>query len=153
MGYVLWPVGIGLVLVGMAIRIWSQQHVRYRMKVARDLTTSGPYSFVRNPVYIANMVIWSGAVVASGLLWFTPIALVYWLGVYCVVVRHEESRLLEKYGEAYRQYVADVPRWFPRLGRLADLEMVNKYFVKAVAVEIHCPLILVPYVLKDFMLS
>lgn len=113
--YLIWPLGIFLVLVGMILRIWAQQHLHYRLKVRKSLTMTGPYSFVRNPIYIGNLLICLGLTIISELLWLFPLTLFYCLGIYSLVVRYEESHLLYKYGESYRRYMVEVPRWVPRL--------------------------------------
>jgi protein-S-isoprenylcysteine O-methyltransferase Ste14 len=150
--YLIWPLGIGLVFIGFILRIWAQQHLHYRLKVGMSLTTTGPYSFIRNPIYVGNMLLCLGAVITSELLWLAPITLFYCLSIYSLVVRYEEEHLLEKYGEPYRRYVAEVPRWLPRTIRFRNLGILNRYFLSSVVAEIHCPLILLPYILKEMVL-
>jgi protein-S-isoprenylcysteine O-methyltransferase Ste14 len=58
--YIIWPVGLFVFYIGMAIRIWAQQHLCYRLKFHKDLTFTGPYQFVRNPVYIGTITIFLG---------------------------------------------------------------------------------------------
>jgi protein-S-isoprenylcysteine O-methyltransferase Ste14 len=152
MDYFIWPIGIGLAFAGMILRIWAQQHLRYRLKVKKCLTTTGPYSLVRNPIYVGNILMCLGATVTSELLWLVPIALFYWFGIYSIVVRYEERHLLEKYGEPYRRYLAEVPRWLPRAIGFRNFEILNKYFLSSIAAEIHCPFILLPYVFKELVL-
>jgi protein-S-isoprenylcysteine O-methyltransferase Ste14 len=151
MDYLIWPIGISLVFIGMFLRIWAQQHLRYRLKVKKHLTTTGPYSLVRNPIYVGNMLMCLGATVTSELLWLVPIALLYWFGIYSLVVHYEERHLSEKYGEPYRRYLAEVPRWLPRAIRFRNLDLINKYFLTSVVAEIHCPVSLLPYVVKELV--
>ena len=94
-----WPLGLLLFLGGWAIRVWAQQHVCYRLKTAKVLTTSGPYALVRNPIYLGNTLIVLGLVVLSELIWLVPLTGLWCAGVYTLVVRHEERRLRAKYGE------------------------------------------------------
>jgi protein-S-isoprenylcysteine O-methyltransferase Ste14 len=151
MDYLIWPIGISLVFAGMILRIWAQQHLHYRLKVKKCLTTTGPYSLVRNPLYVRNILMCLGATVTSELLWLGPIALLYWFGIYSLVVRYEEKHLSEKHGEPYRRYLAEVPRWLPRAIRFKNVEFLNKYFLKSIIAEIQCPLILLPYILKELV--
>ena len=144
-----WTVGIGLVLLGMALRVWAQEHLHHRLRVPMCLTTTGPYQFVRNPLYIGNTLIYLGATVTSELAWMLPLTLLWCLGIYSFVVRHEEAQLLDQYGEAYRMYLREVPRWFPRALELRNLGLVNQFFYSSVVAEIHCLLILLPYLLKE----
>jgi len=151
MDYFIWPVGISLAFTGTTLRIWAQQHLRYRLKVKKCLTTTGPYLFIRNPVYVGNILMCLGATVTSELLWLVPIALLYWFTIYSVVVRYEERHLLKKYGEPYRRYLAEVPRWLPRAIRFRNVDLINRYFLTSIVAEIHCPLILLPYVFKELV--
>jgi protein-S-isoprenylcysteine O-methyltransferase Ste14 len=78
-----------------------------------ELATSGPYSVVRNPLYIGNFL----GVVGFGLAVEQP-ALAVFLGLvfalfYPSVVTQEERRLEILFGETYRAYRARVPRWMP----------------------------------------
>ena len=58
-----WPLGLVLFLGGWVLRVWAQQHVCYRLKTTKALTTSGPYTVVRNPIYLGNTLIVLGVVV------------------------------------------------------------------------------------------
>ena len=145
-----WPTGIALVLLGTGIRVLAQQHIHHRIKARQDLTTTGLYSIIRNPLYVANTVLCLGAVVVSKEIWFVPIMLLYCGGLYALVVRYEEVCLLKEYGEPYRKYLSGVPRWLPRRLRFWNGGLVNpQYFFHALASEIPCLLIIVPYIFKD----
>ena len=144
-----WFLGTSIFLLGWALRIWAQQHLHYRLKEETHLTTTGPYSFVRNPIYVGNILICLSATVVSKLLWFVPFTLFWSIGVYSLVVRYEEARLLNDHRESYGRYMLQVPRWFPRNLRLKNLELTNEYFFSSVVAEICCPLVLLLYVLKE----
>ena len=147
--WVSWPVGVSIFLLGLSFRIWAQQHLHYRLKVRKYLTNSGPYSFVRNPIYLGNILICLGLVVTSELLWLVPITLVYSFGIYSFVVSYEERHLLEKYGESYRRYMSEVPRWFPVTVRFKNLRFKNEYLRASIIAEIHFVLTLLPYLAKE----
>ena len=112
---------------------------------------TGPYSFVRNPIYIGNVLICLGATVMSELLWLTPITLIYCWGIYSLAVRYEETYLLGKYGESYRRYMEEAPRWYPKALRFKNIGLMNEYLRQSVVVEIHCFLLLLPYILKEII--
>lgn len=146
----LWPIGTALVLLGTGIRILAQQHIHHRIKARQDLTTTGLYSIIRNPLYLANTVLCLGAVVASKELWFLPIMFLYCCGLYSLVVRYEEACLLKEYGEPYRRYLSEVPRWLPRNLRFRSGGLVKpQHFFPALISEAPCLLILAPYIFKD----
>ena len=100
-----WPLGSAISLGGVALRLWAQQHLHYRLKIAKHLTTTGPYAFVCNPIYIGNTLICLGVTVVSELIWLVPLTLIWCLGVYSWVIRHEEGYLLNRYGQGYRRFL------------------------------------------------
>jgi len=144
-----WPLGISIFIFGFLLRLWAQQHLHYRLKIRKQLTTTGPYRFVRNPVYMGNILIGLGATFVSELVWMVPITLLWYAIVYRFVVRYEETHLSEKYGEAYQRFKSEVPRWFPRFPRFLKLELLNSFFYASVLKESHCFLILFPYIVKE----
>lgn len=147
----IWPLGGFLVLSGLLLRVWAQQHLHYRLKARKRLTTTGPYQFVRNPIYIGSTLMCAGAVVCSELLWCVPVTVAYCALVYSIAVRREEARLATRYGEPYRRYRARVPRWLPSLLHGRSLDLVNEHLTKSVLAEIHCVLILLPFLLKEIL--
>jgi protein-S-isoprenylcysteine O-methyltransferase Ste14 len=79
------------------------------------LVAHGPYRWVRNPLYISgNALLWGTALVhnSAGLL---ALALVIAIGFHLFVAFFEEPQLEKRYGDAYREYKARVPRWLPRI--------------------------------------
>jgi protein-S-isoprenylcysteine O-methyltransferase Ste14 len=104
-------IGAGIVLLGYS---WQ---VLYEAQRAGRVATTGPYSKIRHPQYVAFI-----AIMLSFLLqWPTiPTLLMFpvmtW--VYARLARREEQASIEQFGDAYRTYMADVPGFFPRLDRL-----------------------------------
>jgi len=148
----IWPAGIVLIFLGLIIRIWAQEHIRRRLNSPRRLAITGPYLFVRNPLYVGNLLICIGAVFASEMLWLVPIAFFYCIIVYSMVINYEESFLLNTYKDSYRKYISEVPRWFPKKLHFRNLELINNYFWQSVVVEIPSLFILLAYVLKEFIM-
>lgn len=102
-------------------------------------------------MYIGNILICLGATVISELLWFVPITLFYYLGLYSLVVRYEEVHLLEKYGESYRRYMLEVPRWLPKVFHFKKLGIINEYFSQSIIVEFPQLLLLLPFIIKEII--
>ena len=81
-----------------------------------SLVTSGPYRWVRHPLYTMGMIGFLGyALLAEN--WF--IALFALLGFIVLNVRvpKEEAMLVARFGDAYRSYMRNTGRYFPRLTR------------------------------------
>ena len=73
----------------------------------------GPYAVSRHPMYLAEMGLWLGWTVFFGSIPVLLGCLVMCVGA-CIVAPREELALELKFGEAYRQYKAAVPRWLGR---------------------------------------
>jgi protein-S-isoprenylcysteine O-methyltransferase Ste14 len=148
--WVIWPVGLAIFGVGVLIRVWAQVHLHYRLRVHKTLTTTGPYAYIRNPIYVANTTMLLGLTVLSELLWFLPAMLLWCMAVYALVVRREEAHLLGKYGKPYAEYLQNVPRWLPRVSERHDTRVQGGSFLwPSVVAELHCFLWLIPLVAKD----
>jgi protein-S-isoprenylcysteine O-methyltransferase Ste14 len=115
-GWVL--LGVALVVIGETIRLTAVRHIgtisRTRSDRLGPLIASGPFTWVRNPLYIGNVTLWTGLALVARLPWLAvPIPLLLALE-YHAIVRWEEQLLAERIGQPYRDYMRAVPRWLPR---------------------------------------
>jgi len=83
----------------------------------RQLVTGQLYRWVRNPIYVALVIVLLGESVAFQSLALLAYAGVVWLGCHLFVVLYEEPALHRRFGAAYDAYRGQVPRWLPRLRR------------------------------------
>lgn len=151
--WVVMPVGLAVFLVGITIRVWAQMHLHYRLSVHKVLTLTGPYAYVRNPIYIANTIMLLGLTVMSELLWFLPIMLAWCMAVYAFVVRYEEAHLTMKYGEPYRQFLRVTNRWIPKipLKTVRLRESKSRFLKPSILAELHCFLLVLPFLVKELV--
>ena len=110
--------GIALVVVGEVLRLLAVRHIgavsRTRTDRLGPLVASGPFRWVRNPLYLGNIALWLGLTLTAGLPWLAvPITLLLAFE-YHAIVRWEEQLLVARLGEPYRRYLEMVPRWMPR---------------------------------------
>lgn len=79
-----------------------------------SLVTSGPYRWVRHPLYSVGFLMFSALSLASG-SWFIGLSLL--LGMIPLALRTpiEEARLIERFGDEYRAYMQRTGRYLPRL--------------------------------------
>ena len=145
----LWPLAALLALSGAALRAWARCHCSYGVNERKTLTTTGPYELVRNPLYVGNLLLIAAAGVASELLWFVPVALVWGFIIYCGVIRHEESRLEAKYGEEFRLYRSRVPTWWPRSLQFLESGATRGFAAAFVVQAIYAGLALTPFIIKE----
>jgi protein-S-isoprenylcysteine O-methyltransferase Ste14 len=113
----LW-LGVVIVVLGEFIRLSAVRHIgtisRTRTDRLGPLVASGPFRWVRNPLYLGNVTLWVGLALVARLPWLAaPIALLLALE-YHAIVRWEEQLLAERLGQPYRDYMRAVPRWVPR---------------------------------------
>ncbi len=114
--------GAALVGAGELLRVWAVRHIgaisRTRADRLGPLVASGPFRFVRNPLYVGNLMLWSGFALSARLVWMLAVVLVVIGFEYHAIVRWEEQLLRARRGEEYLAYAARVPRWLPLPGRL-----------------------------------
>lgn len=103
--------GIGYVIAGMLIRLWSNGYAIKNNK----LTTSGPYAFVRNPLYLGTFLITLGLTIILKMQWLGFLMLLTLAVVYYRTIQQEQGMLLNRYGDAYRNYMNKVPAMIPTL--------------------------------------
>ena len=108
-----------LTAIGEVIRFWGVHHIGVISRTRSDrvgrLIDSGPFGYVRNPLYIGNMLLWAGFAVTACLVWLAPIVAALLAFEYHWIVKWEEELLTSRLGDVYRRYVRRVPRWIPRL--------------------------------------
>ena len=112
-----WTIGLLVVAAGELIRLWAVHHIgaisRTRSDRLGPLIASGPFGYVRNPLYVGNILLWLGFAISARLLWLAPIVVVLLVLEYHAIVRWEEQLLAQRIGRPYADYVAGVPRWLP----------------------------------------
>ena len=119
-----WIIGAVIIAIGEAIRLAGVAAAgtvtRRRSRNVQRLVTYGIFSWVRNPLYVGNFLVWMGFAVISGVLWFIPVAAVIFAIEYTLIVRYEEGVLETIFGSEYLAYKQRTPRWFPRPPAVKD---------------------------------
>ncbi len=95
---------------GVAIRAAAAGHVRKNA----ELTTTGPYAYTRNPLYLGSLIMAIGFGVASRSIWVGACIVLLFLAIYLPVIRGEEDFLGGAFA-GFDDYRAHVPRLLPRL--------------------------------------
>jgi protein-S-isoprenylcysteine O-methyltransferase Ste14 len=104
--------GLPLAIAGLALRAWAAGHLRKN----QTLTTSGPYSWVRNPLYIGTLIAVAGCLIAAAQPLLAVVSLAAFLLIYTPVVEQEEQHLRTLFTD-YAAYALRVPQFLPRLPR------------------------------------
>lgn len=98
-----WPllgVGIAVAVAGEGIRIWAAGH----LEKSREVTRSGPYRFMRHPLYVGSSVMAAGIVIAAGSVVVAVVAAIYMVSTITAAVRTEEAFLRRAFGDTYDMY-------------------------------------------------
>lgn len=82
------------------------------------LVRSGPYRWVRNPMYIGVFSVLIGEAILFHSLSLFEYVLLAGIVVHLFVVFYEEPQLARRFGESYETYLRTVPRWLPRYRRI-----------------------------------
>jgi protein-S-isoprenylcysteine O-methyltransferase Ste14 len=118
------PVPRPLLLAGFAtvagaelLRLWGVRHIGVISRTRSDrlgpLVQTGPFAYVRNPLYLGNLGLWTGFALSAGLPWLAPAIAALLALEYHAIVRWEEQLLTARLGATYEAYAAGVPRWIP----------------------------------------
>jgi protein-S-isoprenylcysteine O-methyltransferase Ste14 len=116
--------GVTLIVAGEAVRAWGAGHLVKNDK----LTVTGPYAWVRHPLYLGSLLIGVGFLLMGGglALWLLPIGLAFFFLYYFPYKDRIESARLERlYGEPYARYRAAVPALLPLPGAWPEAAAVS----------------------------
>jgi protein-S-isoprenylcysteine O-methyltransferase Ste14 len=114
--------GLGIVLIGEFIRLWGVAIAGSETRTTGPvggtfLITKGPFAYVRNPLYVGNILIYCGVGVMALMPWVAGFAFIFFSVQYTLIVSLEEEYLIKTFGDDYRRYVKAVPRFLPTFKR------------------------------------
>lgn len=115
--------GFGVALVGEALRVWAAGHI----EKGREITRSGPYRFVRHPLYLGSSVMALGFVLASRSVVVAAVVAVYMLLTLVAAIRTEEAALDAKFAGEYSAYRAGSAPPVTRAFSLARVRANREY--------------------------
>jgi len=114
-------IGFAIAISGELMRFWGVSWAGSETRTTGGvggtyLVISGPFAFVRNPLYVGNILLYAGIGIMSWSLfpYLQIVALLFFAVQYHFIVLEEEKFLKEKFGEAYKNYFKNVPRFIPR---------------------------------------
>lgn len=118
-------IGIFVALLGQSLRVlviglvYITRGGQNRQVWANSLVDTGMFAHIRNPLYLANLLLFLGlSIVHNGWAMYL-IVLPFFVFAYVCVVAAEEQYLYGKFGEMYGEYCRRVPRWVPSLRGLS----------------------------------
>ena len=102
--------GLALIIPGLAIRALASGHVQKN----EQLSTTGPYAYTRNPLYLGSLILAAGFAIAARSWWIGLVLPLLFVVIYLPVIQGEEAFLREHFSE-FAEYARQVPRLLPRL--------------------------------------
>lgn len=94
--------GVPVAVLGEALRLWAAGHLRK----GRELTSSGPYRFMRHPLYLGSFVMGVGFCAAAADLVVTGLVLGYLVFMFRVAIVLEDGLLRAAFGAEFERYAA-----------------------------------------------
>jgi len=104
--------GVAMVVAAILGRSWCTLYIGGRK--VRDLVTAGPYSIVRNPLYVFSFLGVAGLAAQTGSLAVTFLVTLVAAALFVPVVQEEETALARLHGKRFEAYRDTVPRFIPR---------------------------------------
>ena len=113
-GIVLMVVGAAIVVASVATFVVRGRGTPAPFDAPREFVATGPYRWVRNPMYIGGFLLLAGYALCAGSAESLLVALGMLATVHLVAVLYEEPTLRRRFGSSYDEYVWSTPRWLPR---------------------------------------
>ncbi|MBK9049578.1 MAG: isoprenylcysteine carboxylmethyltransferase family protein [Chloroflexi bacterium] len=118
----MWLRGVGAALLLLAIPLIYWVYISLGLNVSptqstregATLVTHGPYRWVRHPLYTVGTMAYLGIGLVTA-LWPVSVGMLAFMSFLVLRTPKEEARLIETFGETYRQYMARTGRYVPRL--------------------------------------
>ena len=106
--------GVAVSAVGLFIRGWAAGHLAKN----EQLAVTGPYAYVRNPLYLGTLVVAAGFVIAAQQPVLALVFAAVFIFIYLPVIEQEEQHLRKLFPQ-YAGYASRVPLLLPRLTPLS----------------------------------
>ena len=94
--------GFAVAAAGEAFRIWAAGH----LEKSREVTRSGPYRWVRHPLYAGSALMAAGAMIAARHWAVAVLVTLYMVVTISAAIATEEAFLRRTFGDAYDRYAA-----------------------------------------------
>ena len=107
-----WFIAGALITVfGEGLRLWAAGHLRKN----KQLTTTGPYSYVKNPLYLGTLLITIGYSAMAVNIWIMIAGFVWFFIFYAPYKKKQENeKLIGSFGQPWIEYDKAVPDYIPR---------------------------------------
>ncbi len=114
-------IGFAMILIGESFRLWGVAYAGSETRTTGEvggtyLVVSGAFAYVRNPLYLGNILIYLGVGVMSMALfpYLQIAAFIFFYAQYHFIIAEEEEYLTKTFKEQYEEYKRNVPKLIPR---------------------------------------
>jgi protein-S-isoprenylcysteine O-methyltransferase Ste14 len=125
--------GMILVLCGETFRVFSAGYLQGRHTVTRIeadfLNTSGPYAFMRNPLYVGNFMVDFGICIVLNVWFYYPLYIAEYILLYTIIIPYEEKFLRDKFGKTFEDYKEKTLAIIPKFRRYPSPNKVKPNFL------------------------
>ena len=115
--------GFILLVLGTALHLWTGKLLglwgliglpEVSRRIEGKLVTTGPFSVVRHPTYLAHALMFSGVFLLTGAVAVGAITFIDFILIYALIIPLEEKELSKRFGNDYNLYKKKVPKFLPR---------------------------------------
>ncbi len=124
--------GFLLIYKGNFLRMAARGHKKNFSKQSHALVVSGPYTIVRNPMYLGTFYLGAGFAFLVWPFWSVPIFACFFYLRFIKQIKIEEAFLLKSFGKEYENYCAKVPRLIPRLDIVTKINFKKTFDLNSV---------------------
>ena len=121
--------GAPVAVLGELVQMWAGS----QLHKDQHLTISGPYSHVRNPMYIGRFIIGLGFFVMTANPWLIAGYVILFAAYAHMRVQREEGRLKVIFEPDYQHYCSEIRRWLPRIKPYSRSESKNASWAQVCA--------------------
>jgi protein-S-isoprenylcysteine O-methyltransferase Ste14 len=122
--------GVVAIFKGVFIRMAARGHKKAHSLKSEQLVTSGPYSLVRNPMYLGSFLIGAGFILMLWPWWALPVFAGIFYARFNPQMVKEEEFLTKLAGEKYVSYCRETPRIFPSWARYRGTGVKNIFNIR-----------------------
>lgn len=110
-----------IIILGLIIRMYASGFVLKN----KELSTTGPYAYVRHPLYTGNILVLTGMAIINGQLWASLIALSFFWFYYPAAIEYEDRKLKELFPGSWEKWANKTPALTITFQKMHPLELIN----------------------------
>ena len=104
-------IAISLIFIGLATRMFASGFVLKN----KELSTTGPYAFMRHPLYTGNIMILIGLCLINGFLWSFISAFIFFWFYYPTAIEYEDRKLKSLFPDTWEEWASITPALMPKM--------------------------------------